>query len=463
MRVIVQMPTGAGKTRLAAEFLRNELECGRRAMFVVPAIVLINQAMAAFNAEGLRDIGVIQANHPETDERRPLQVASVQTLLRRKIPPADLVIIDEAHRWFEFYETWFADPDWQETVFIGLTATPWTRGLGNYYKDFIVGSTIQELIGTGHLCDFRVFAPGHPDLTGVKTVAGDFKPDQLARAMNKQALVADIVETWLERGEDRQTLCFCVDRAHAKAVQLRFEEAGVRSGYVDYFSTPEERETVRVGFQRGELKVICNVGVLTTGVDWDVRCIILARPTRSRILFTQIIGRGLRSADGKEALTILDHSDNHLRLGFVTEEPPQVLDDGEGPRRDAYDASVPLPTECPSCHFLRPPKVHVCPACGFAPVAVSKIYCDDGELVEIRRLDIDDRAEQARWHGMLANIGIRRGYQPGWAAHKFKEKFGHFPTSSAGAFLAEPSADVERWVRSRNIAFAKGARRRANG
>jgi superfamily II DNA or RNA helicase len=293
-------------------------------------------------------------------------------------------------------------------------------------------------------------------LTAVKLVAGEYHEGQLSDAMNKSPLVADLVQTWMEKGEDRPTLCFCVDRAHAKAVQLKFMAAGISCGYIDCFSGRAEREEVRLAFASGDLRVVCNVGVLTTGVDWDVRCIILARPTRSRILFTQIIGRGLRRAEGKDHCLVLDHSDNHLRLGFVTDPIPQELDDGEGPRRDERQHGEPLPSECASCHFLRPPKVHKCPACGFEPKPVSTIKCDDGELVEIKRLEREriDETERAQWHGALARIASLRGYKPGWAAHKFKEKFGHFPACRYPEECA-PTQEIYNWVRSRQIAWAK--------
>lgn len=131
--------------------------------------------------------------------------------------------------------------------------------------------------------------------------------------MNKAPLVADIVKTWLEHGEQRPTLCFCVDRAHAKYVQEQFLQAGVACGYIDAFTKIPDREIIKARLERGALKVVCNVGCLTTGVDWDVRCIILARPTRSEMLFVQIIGRGLRLAEGKtdciarDSLILTDH------------------------------------------------------------------------------------------------------------------------------------------------------------
>jgi superfamily II DNA or RNA helicase len=148
--------------------------------------------------------------------------------------------------------------------------------------------------------------------------------------MDRPELVADVVETWIKRGENRSTLCFAVDRAHAKNLQQQFESAGIRCGYIDAYTDSEERERIADLFHDGTYRVVCNVGCLTTGVDWDVRCIILARPTKSEMLFTQIIGRGLRTADGKDDCLILDHSETHLRLGFVTDIHHESLDEGRG-------------------------------------------------------------------------------------------------------------------------------------
>ena len=152
-----------------------------------------------------------------------------------------------------------------------------------FRSDLIIGTTTDELIKLGHLSDFKVFAPAHPDLRGVKTVAGDYEIKGLGSAMNKNELVADIVSTWLAKADNRPTLCFAVNRLHAKHIQQQFEEAGVKTAYLDAFSTLDERKQVAKDFAEGAVKVVCNVGVLTTGVDWDVRCIILARPTKSEI------------------------------------------------------------------------------------------------------------------------------------------------------------------------------------
>jgi superfamily II DNA or RNA helicase len=297
---------------------------------------------------------------------------------------ADMVILDEAHVRFKLYERWVDLPQWQKIPFVGLTATPWSKGMGKIFDDLIIGVTMQELIDQGHLSDFRVYAPAHPDLSGVKTVLGDYEIKGLGSAMNKNALVADIVSTWMERGEGRSTICFAVNRVHAKHIQTQFIDAGVSAEYMDAYTDLEDRSDIIRRFENGDVQVICNVGVLTTGFDSDVRCIVLARPTKSEILYVQMIGRGLRTADGKDDCLILDHSDTTLRLGFVTDIGTDKLHDGTA-NRQAVEKKAPLPKECPSCSFLKPPKSRKCPACGFEAVAKSEVQNEDGELREITR------------------------------------------------------------------------------
>jgi superfamily II DNA or RNA helicase len=458
-RPLIQAPTGFGKTLLAATIARAALKHGKRALFVVPALSLIDQTVEKFRSQGIADIGVMQADHEMTDVTQPIQVASVQTLMRRKIPPAAIVIIDEAHCWFDFCGKWMARPEWQAIPFIGLSATPWTKGLGRHYDDLIIASTTQELIDTGFLSTFRVFAPSHPDLTAVRTVAGDYHEGDLGEAMNKTSLVADIVTTWIERGESRPTLCYCVDCAHARAVRDRFEAAGIRCGYMDAYTKPEERSEIRRQFHAGEISIVANVGVLTTGVDWDVRCIILARPTKSEILFVQIIGRGLRTAEGKADCLILDHGDTHSRLGFVTDTHHEHLDDGKHDRRASRRKSKEaLPKECPSCAYLCPPHLHVCPSCGFAPQRQSMITCGPGELAELKGGRTQKLAEisDAALFGQLKYFARERGYKSGWANHKFRELRQRWP-GGFGNFVQEtpPEPLLCSWIKSRQIAFAK--------
>lgn len=460
-RIMVQAPTGFGKTVVGAALAQRCIDAGQRMLFTAPALSLIDQTVSRFHQNGIWDVGVIQANHPMTNYARPIQVASVQTLQRRRIPNANMVLIDEAHRFFEFYKDWFANPAWADVPFIGLSATPWTAGLGKYYTKLIVAAKTQELIDDELLSPFRVFAPTSPDLSKVRTVAGDYHEGDLSKALDKSDLVADVVSTWIDRAQGRPTLCFAVDRAHAKHLQDQFVQSGVPAGYIDAFTDDSEREKIRVAFHAGALKVVCNVGCLTTGVDWDVRCIILARPTKSEMLFVQMIGRGLRTADGKTDCLVLDHSDNHARLGFVTDVHYDVLNDGIKTVKKAVDKS-PLPKKCPSCSFLRPPKVLACPSCGF----VAKPKCDvvptDGELVEFtgRRSALARDPDKQAFYQELKYYATMRGYKVGWAAANYRDKYAVWPPFDWQNLPGiEPTRATQNWIKSKMIAYAKSRER----
>ena len=465
-RPVVQAPTGAGKTVIAAALIRMARNKGKRVIFAVPALTLIDQTVERFRQNGITDIGVMQAYHEMTDHSQPVQVCSVQTLARRNIPDVDLVIIDEAHLMFKLYDKWMNDPKWLKVPFIGLTATPWSKGMGakGRWDHLIVATTTSELIEKGALSDFKVFAPAHPDLNGVKTVAGDYEIRGLGAAMDKGDLVADIVSTWMERADNKPTICFCVNRLHAKHIQEQFKRSGVNAEYLDAYTDLTQRADMFRRFAAGEVKVLCNVGVLTTGFDADVRCIILARPTKSEILYTQMIGRGLRTAKGKSECLILDHSDTTLRLGFVTDIQHQELDDGVA-RRNAKESSKPLPKECPKCAFVRPPKAANCPACGFKPEPKSKVECVTGDLYELTRNkkfkphEWPHQARQEFFSQLILHASLR-GYKKGWAHHAFKDKFGYFPEGTIRDVPAKiVTAPVDSWITARNIRKAESAKK----
>jgi len=468
-RPVLQLSTGGGKTIIASEIIKMAREKGRRVIFTCPAIELIDQTARAFYNHGITDLGVMQAQHPMTDPSKPVQIASIQTLARRDIPPASLVLVDECHRMFSFVTDWMGMDDWARVPFIGLSATPWAKGMGRLWDHLIICATTDQMIADGWLSPFRVFAPSHPDLTGVKTLAGDYHEGQLSEAMQKGAITADIVTTWLERAEGRSTICFAVDRAHARSIAEAFEKAGVRCGYMDANTPRDERDEIRKEFERGNLQVVSNVGVLTTGVDWDVRCIILARPTKSEMLYVQMIGRGLRTANGKADCLILDHSDTTLRLGFVTDIHHHKLNDGTIAK--AVDGSedepeTPKPKECPSCGVLKAPKVRKCPACGFEPQAQSQVEVIQGELVELgahRKAMEASMAEKTKFFAELQGYSSEKNYKPGWAANQYKQRYGVWPNhpSIRYAMPIEPSGGTLSWIRSRQIAYAKAKEKAA--
>jgi DNA repair protein RadD len=472
-RVMIMLPTGGGKTRLAAEIIKSALGKGKRISFVVPRLSLVDQTISAFAADGIHCVGVMQGHHPETDAEQPVQVISAATLARRQRPQADLVIIDEAHLLHKATLQWLTAPDQKHVKFVGLSATPWTCGLNRFWDSLIIGATISELIDAGHLSPFRAFAPSEPDLAGIRNVAGDFHEGELAERCDTAKLVGDVVSEWLKRGEERPTLAYGVNRKQAQHIQQRFLEIGVACEYVDAFVDRHERERIFDAYRRGEIKIISSVATIEVGVDLPMTaCIIDARPTKSRMAFVQRFGRGLRAAPNKVDCIYIDHGGNCLRLGLPTDIHQNHLDDGtkakNSKKREAKERGEPLPKLCDECAAVIPPKAKECPGCGAPVLTRMGVKHEPGELNELGALRSGKAeptiAEKAIFHAELRGLAAARGYADGWISHKFKERFGTWPNDPrirSGPSLS-PSLQTRNWIISRQIAFSK-ARGRAHG
>jgi DNA repair protein RadD len=464
-RPMLMAPTGFGKILTAAHIIQRALDKGKRVAFTVPSINLIDQTIAAFEAEGIHCLGVLQGAHPRTDREAPVQICSVQTLTRRKRLDVDLVLVDEAHGLYRDVLRWMQD--FPNLPFVGLSATPWSRGLGRFYDDLIVAATTADLIRDGFLSPFTVYAPSNPDLSSVSTIAGDFSEDELSEAMDRPSITGDIVAEWLKRGEDRPTLAFCVDRKHGKHVHERFEEVGVPAEYMDGESPREHREATFERFRVGQTRIIVNIAVLVAGVDLPTAsCIIDARPTKSRIRYVQVVGRGLRTSPGKTDLRILDHAGNALRLGLVTDIHQTCLDDGEQKAAECRqrEQSEPRPKLCTACKAVLSAAERVCFACGEPVRVLTTVRQIDGDLVELGVRQSGQREfpdwERRRFYSELLGYAEGKGYASGWASHQFKQKFKQWPEGYDRVAMS-PSVATHNWVKSRQIAFAK--RRRAHG
>ncbi len=379
-RVVLQAPTGFGKTFVMAKMIGSALARDRNVLVMVPRLSLVDQTITMLEEEGISQIGVLQGKHPRTGLFAPVLVATPQTLCRRIIPDHfGLVLVDECHEAHAIVPTLMER--WPHVPFIGFSATPWAKGMGQTWQDLHVAATTQDLIDRGLLSRFRAYAPDEPDLTAVRTVAGDYEEAALERIMSQHKLVGSVVETWLAKGEDQPTLCLAVNRAHARCLMERFLSVGVAAAYCDAKTDMIERDLIRRRFEAGDIRIVCSVRTLTTGIDWGVSGIIDAAPTKSEILHVQKIGRGLRIKPGTEDLIILDHAGNSTRLGLVSQIHHDRLDDGRKRRSASAPRKERLPSPCPSCGVLHPGAL--CPECGHVRQIRSSIVEAPGDLVEI--------------------------------------------------------------------------------
>ncbi|WP_226780322.1 DEAD/DEAH box helicase [Oceaniglobus trochenteri] len=450
-RVVFQLATGGGKTLCAAHMVEGALAKGNRVIFAVPAISLVDQTVSAFEREGIRDIGVIQADHARTDPLARVQVASIQTLIRRDVPEAALVIVDEAHIQYKAMVDLIRDtPD---AVFIGLSATPWTKGMGLVWDDLVIGATTADLIKAGFLSQFTAYAPHVPDLSGVKIARGEYVEAALAEAMGDAKIMAGVVETWLEKGQDRPTLAFGVNCAHAQAMMGDFQRAGISAAYVDAYTDAIERRLINRRFIEGEIRVICSVRTMTTGVDLPVSCVIDAAPTQSEMLHVQRWGRGLRVNPGTEDCLFLDHAGNALRLGLPTDIHHEKLDRTKPGDKKPVERAEKLPKECTACATLFTGKV--CPCCGEERKAPPGIEHAEGELAMIEgKVKVATKEEKQRFYSMAIWLAGDRGYKIGWAANKYRERFGVWPRGLEDVAMPADRAFLN-YEKSRRIAWVK--------
>jgi DNA repair protein RadD len=400
-----------------------------------------------------------------------VQIASIQTLWRRSCksapPPADLLIVDEGHHCaaFSYRQIIARFPD---AILLGLTATPCRgdgRGLGGIFQRLIEGPQVADLIKGGWLVKTRTFAPINPDLTGVRTRAGDYVEEQLAERMDRPKLIGDIVTHWHKFGERRRTVVFACNVSHSVHIRDEFIRSGVRAEHIDGSTPKAERDASLARLASGEIDVVSNCMVLTEGWDMpDVGCCILARPTKRMGLFRQMVGRTLRPAPGKSDAVVLDHSGAVFRHGFVEDPVAWVLEPDARAvspthqRRLEHQASRLV--ECSQCGSVRV-SGEPCWHCGFLPSPPPRsVSVGDGELGLVdgsRRAKgaPADLAERTRWLAMFASIARERDYKPGWTAHKYRERFGHFPPFGAAPDPITPTPECRAWVRSRQIAYAR--------
>lgn len=425
-RVCLVMPTGAGKTRVAAAMAQVATAAGKRVLFVAHLRELITQGQRRFAELGL-EAGLVLAGHAPAPEL-PIQVGSIQTLTRRTIPSADLVILDECHRAAaaSYQKLFQALP---EAWTVGLTATPVRadgKGLGDTFEDAVIGTTAAELIERGVLVAPRVLAPETGiNLSKVRVQRGDYATKDLEKVMGRKEIVGDVVGTWIRHAQGRRTVAFAVSVAHAQMLADGFNAAGIRSAMVCGETPPDERRDLFEALSEGRLKVLANCGVLCEGWDMpEVEVGILARPTKSKGLYIQQVGRVIRAAPGKTEALVLDHAGNVHVHGLPDEYAPQGLDPGR--ERGARPTK-----ECPECSARVPITAEVCPHCNYLWVdevgdrPPQEIVVVDGELREVKRASMDDKVKAYEDACLTA---FARGYKPGWAAHFYKRKFGVWPS-----------------------------------
>ena len=443
-RVLLVAATGSGKTSLAGAITARAVEAGRRVLFVAHRRELITQAYDRFRLMGVpeRQVGVIMASDPRRKPGAMVQVASIDTLRNRAKPLADIVFIDECHRALSrSYRDLSAHYD--RALHIGLTATPYRadgKGLGDAYDEMVVVASPRELIDQGYLVEPRVFTippNAMPDLSAVRVRRGDYDERQLAEVMDRHALVGNIVEHWTQHAAGVRTIVFAASVAHSKHIAERFREAGVAAEHLDGMTPTPERDALLARLASGETTVCVNVMCLCEGFDLPaVKCAILARPTKSTGLYLQMAGRILRPWNDQPAV-ILDHAGCALEHGLPQDARQFSL---EGTKKRKGGRMSPPTKTCPECFAVVAVATRICPSCGVELMEAREVPEEAADaLVEVTPEDV----RRIEWE-RLQREAARRGYKPGWAFYRYKERFGEKPPQPPRKRRRRPSiADKE--------------------
>ena len=260
---ILKLPTGAGKTYIAAAIIAHAISKQRKVMFIVDRLNLLEQTKDEFAKLGLRG-SIIQGDNTDYQYGDDLVIASIQTLENWSgWPDVNLVIVDEAHDQRKALAEKMAE--WTGVKWLGLTATPYTTGLGNTWTEVVEGPSVRDLIDMGYLSDFQAWGIP-PDLGKVHTKRGDFDQKELAEAVNTTEITGNILKHCREHAADRKTMVFAVDIAHSKAIVARFCEAGIKAEHIDCYADGQEKFHIIDRFRRGETQVLSSVTMLAQGV-----------------------------------------------------------------------------------------------------------------------------------------------------------------------------------------------------
>jgi DNA repair protein RadD len=497
-RILAQAPTGSGKTHIIATVVTAAAVAELRVLVLATRTRLVRQIHERLDAFGIRH-GVIAASLPYLrNYSARIQVASVDTLNRRAIatekiplPAADVVIFDEAHLAAADSRLRILD-SYPAALRLGFTATPARKSgksLGAAFDHMVLGPTIKELTAGGVLVPTRIW---NMPLVSVKELRSipkdtdsDFKNAPLGEMMSRPKLVGDVVANWLRIANRKRTLCFAVNKAHGAALLDSFRRQGVAAEMITDADEEETREEVIGRLEAGQTSVVINCFLLAYGVDVpSVECVILARPTRSLIMYLQMVGRGLRAAPDKTHCIVIDHGHVVENLGlphsdFAWSLDPEANVNSAATKAAAGIAVTETMRTCRECSsiWLTSEQGNACPECGWVPAPRSKpVAVEEADLSELADDETaptpnDGRVkwffrEACGWYSRRWPDRWRDTPNKGraWAWMQVQAKFQigaevRIPSAYWTMPLALPSAEVSGWLQHRIIRWAKAQRK----
>jgi superfamily II DNA or RNA helicase len=431
--VTLYLATGGGKTEIAIAMLHACKVKGTRAAMLLDRIVLCDQTSQRLDKYGI-DHGVLQSGHWRYRPSELIQVCSAQTIEKRgSFPGLSLLIIDEAHQsraqTIEFIQN---NP---HIKVIGLTATPFTKGMGSVYSHVVSPITTKKLVDAGSLVPLRVFISKEIDMTGAKKVAGEWS--QAEATSRGKKITGDIVAEWIKKtheifGKPEKTIVFCAGVDHGVDLQDKFREQGYNFVSISYKDDDQFKKDVIEDFNKPDSDIVGLIAtdILTKGFDSPaVRIGVSARPfTKSLSSHIQQMGRVMRTYPGKDFGLWLDHSGNYLRFREdwedVFENGVSELDDGKEKAKKEPDEKEKKESKCPACGALWPRGSDTCSNCGHVRERKNLVQSVPGTMEELGSMSRDDK--QAWWS--MAQWKVQAGsWSDKRALANYRERFGVWP------------------------------------
>jgi len=457
---ILVAPTGAGKTEIAIALLEAAKKKGSRAAMILDRIVLCDQTSKRLEKYGI-DHGVMQAQHWRYRPYEHIQVCSAQTLEKKgEFPGLTMLIVDEVHQQrqqtIEFIK---ANPN---VKVIGLTATPFTKGLGAVYQNVVSPITTKQLVNNGSLVPLKVFIAKEIDMEGAKKVAGEWsQAESTERGMK---ITGDVVTEWIKKtheiyGKPMKTIVFASGVDHGIDLANKFSEQGYNFISISYKDDDQFKKDVIEDFSKPDTKIngLIATDILTKGFDVaDTHIGISARPfSKSLSSHIQQMGRVMRPHASKKFAVWLDHSGNYLRFredwDAVFEDGVKELDDSREKTKKEKTEKEKKESKCPKCEALW----HggdVCINCGFVRESRSAVSSVPGEMTELTGA-MPKESKQEFW-SMMCHKKKYGGWSDGRAAHTYREKFGVWPKGLNDTPVF-PSIECEKFIRHRMMVYLK--------
>lgn len=460
---ILYAPTGAGKTEIAIALLEATKKKGNRAAMLLDRIILCDQTSQRLDRYAI-DHGVLQSGHWRYRPSENIQVCSAQTLEKRgSFPGLQLLIVDEAHQTRQ--QTMKFIKNNPDIKVIGLTATPFTKGLGSTYDSVISTISTKELVDQKVLVPLKVFISKEIDMTGAKKVAGEWSQDEAQKRGMK--ITGDIVAEWVKKtheifGKPVKTIVFCSGVEHGADLSKKFAEQGYNFISISYRDDDQFKRDVVEDFSKPDTEIhgLIATDILTKGFDVpDVLIGVSARPfSKSLSSHIQQMGRIMRGSSGKDFAVWLDHAGNYLRFRQDWEDiyanGVSELDDGKEKAKKEPTEKEKKDSKCPACGALWPKGSDTCANCGHVIERKNKVSSVPGVLEELHGASqIDSRQ---KWWSMCKWMELHGGWSSGRALATYRNRFGTWPRGLSDRQVVAPDREFDRMSKKYLIAYLKG-------